>query len=188
MQKYKQLQFIWLSVQNSGCSTWRVLDSRLCGYQATRIEVTMFSLVIAVALFLVYLPPEAVSQQCRSGVTDEIRQSVREQLRQGGGNGTIPTVAVNCGQVCSVAKCSWVHVHKGCMDVLQCNVWSGMVHMRVCCWTLCFAYKLFLSKYLCYSIKIPMYVPICSWELSLQLHVTVAGISSWYCYSQLPSA
>ena len=59
----------------------------------------MFSLVTVAALFLVCLPPEAVSQQCRSGVTDEIRQSVREQLRQGGENGTIPTVAVNCGQV-----------------------------------------------------------------------------------------
>ena len=61
--------------------------------------MTMFSLVTVAALFLVCLPPEAVSQQCRSGVTDEIRQSVREQLRQGGENGTIPTVAVNCDQV-----------------------------------------------------------------------------------------
>ena len=68
---------------------------------------TMLSLVTVVAIFLACLPPETVSQQCRSGVTDEIRQSVREQLRQGG-NGTIPTVAVNCGQVRLAAKCGSV--------------------------------------------------------------------------------
>ena len=54
------------------------------------------------AVVLVCLSPEVASQQCRSGVTDEVRQSVREQLRQfqsGGENGTFPTVAVNCGQV-----------------------------------------------------------------------------------------
>jgi len=67
-------------------------------------------LVTVAAFFLVCLPPEAVSQQCRSGVTDEIRQSVREQLRQEQ-NGTISTVAVNCGQVCLVIMC-------GCMDVV----------------------------------------------------------------------
>ena len=55
-------------------------------------------LVTVAAIFLACLPPGAVSQQCRSGVTDEIRQSVQEQLRQGG-NGTFPTVAVDCGQV-----------------------------------------------------------------------------------------
>ena len=71
----------------------------------------MFSLVTVVALLFACLPPEAVSQQCRSGVTDEIRQSVREQLRQGGENGTIPTVAVNCGQVCTVVKCGQVMQH-----------------------------------------------------------------------------
>ena len=70
----------------------------------------MFSLVTVAAIFLACLPPEAVSQQCRSGVTDEIRQSVREQLRQGQ-NGTFPTVAANCGQVCLAAMC-------GCMDVV----------------------------------------------------------------------
>ena len=64
-------------------------------------------LVIVTALFLVCLPPEAVSQQCRSDVTDEIRQSVREQLRQGQ-NGTISTVAVNCGQVC-LGHNMWLH-------------------------------------------------------------------------------
>ena len=72
-------------------------------YKPTRTKVTMLSLVSVVTFFLACLPPETVSQQCRSGVTDQIRQSVREQLRQGGGNGTIPTVAVNCGQVYSVA-------------------------------------------------------------------------------------
>jgi len=54
------------------------------------------------AIILVCLPPEVASQQCRSGVTDDVRQSLREQLRQyqsGGENGTFPTVAVNCGQV-----------------------------------------------------------------------------------------
>ena len=54
------------------------------------------------AIVLVCLSPEVASQQCRSGVTDEVRQSLREQLRQyqsGGENGTFPTVAVNCGQV-----------------------------------------------------------------------------------------
>jgi len=54
------------------------------------------------AVVLVCLLPEVASQQCRSGVADEVRQSVREQLRQyqsGGNNGTFPTVAVNCGQV-----------------------------------------------------------------------------------------
>ena len=66
-------------------------------------------LVTVAALFLACLPPEAVSQQCRSGVTDEIRQSVREQLRQGQ-NGTIPTVAVNCGQVCLAGMCGCVYV------------------------------------------------------------------------------
>ena len=49
----------------------------------------MFSLVTVAVLFLVCLPPETASQQCSSGVTDEIRQSVREQLRQGRENGTI---------------------------------------------------------------------------------------------------
>ena len=67
-------------------------------------------LVTVAVLFLACLPPEAVSQQCRSGFTDEIRQSVREQLRQGQ-NGTISTVAVNCGQVRLVAMCS-------CMDAV----------------------------------------------------------------------
>jgi len=54
------------------------------------------------AVILVCLSPEVASQQCRSGVTDDVRQSLREQLRQyqsGGENGTFPTVAVNCGQV-----------------------------------------------------------------------------------------
>ena len=81
----------------------------------TRIEVTMLLVTVA-ALFLVCLPPETVSQECRSDVTDEIRQSVREQLRQG----TISTVAVNCGQVCSVAKC-------GCMDLLHCKVYDSFI-------------------------------------------------------------
>ena len=85
----------------------------------TRIEVTML-LVIVTALFLVCLPLEAVSQECRSGVTDEIRQSVREQLRQGAENGTISTVAVNCGQVCLGAKC-------GCMDLLHCKVYDSFI-------------------------------------------------------------
>ena len=84
----------------------------------TRIEVTMLLVTVA-ALFLVCLPPQAVSQQCRSDVTDEIRQSVREQLRRGQ-NGTIPTVAVNCGQVCLVAKC-------GCMDLLYCKVYDSFI-------------------------------------------------------------
>jgi len=54
------------------------------------------------AVVLVCLSPEVASQQCRSGVTDEVKQSVREQLQHyqsGGENGTFPTVAVNCGQV-----------------------------------------------------------------------------------------
>ena len=54
------------------------------------------------AVILVCLSPEVASQQCRSGVTDEVKQSLREQLRQyqsGGENGSFPTVAVNCGQV-----------------------------------------------------------------------------------------
>ena len=76
----------------------------------TRTQLVTMLLVTVAALFLVCLPPEAVSQQCRSGVTDEIRQSVREQLRQGQ-NGTISTVAVNCGQVCLIAMC-------GCMVVV----------------------------------------------------------------------
>ena len=100
---------VYLTVRSSGCSAWST-KSRLWGYKPTKIEGTMFSLVTVAALFLVCLPPEAVSQQCRSGVTDEIRQSVREQLRQGGENGTIPTVAVNCDQVRLVAKCAWVHI------------------------------------------------------------------------------
>ena len=66
-------------------------------------------LVTVAAIFLAYFPLEAVSQQCRSGVTNEIRQSVREQLRQGQ-NGTIPTVAVNCGQVCLAVMCGLVLV------------------------------------------------------------------------------
>jgi len=60
-------------------------------------------LIALAAIILVCLSPEVASQQCRSGVTDEVKQSVREQLRQyqsGGNNGTFPTVAVNCGQVC----------------------------------------------------------------------------------------
>ena len=76
----------------------------------TRTQLVTMLLVTVAALFLVCLPPEAVSQECRSGFTDEIRQSVREQLRQEQ-NGTISTVAVNCGQVCLVAMC-------GCMDVV----------------------------------------------------------------------
>ena len=62
-----------------------------------------FPIAVA-AVVLVCLSPEVASQQCRSGVTDEVKQSVREQLRQyqsGGNNGTFPTVAVNCGQVCT---------------------------------------------------------------------------------------
>jgi len=52
------------------------------------------------AIILVCLSPEVASQQCRSGVTDDVRQSVREQLRRSGGNnGTFPAIAVNCGQV-----------------------------------------------------------------------------------------
>jgi len=54
------------------------------------------------AVILVCLSPEVASQQCRSGVTDDVRQSLREQLRQyqsGGNNGTFPAVAVNCDQV-----------------------------------------------------------------------------------------
>ena len=96
----------------------------------------MFSLVtVAVALFLACLPPEAVSQQCRSGVTDEIRQSVREQLRQGQ-NGTIPTVAVDCGQVCLAVMCGMLHeftalqsvisilYYKMCRSMLHCEVYD----------------------------------------------------------------
>ena len=59
-------------------------------------------LIALAAVILVCLSPEVASQQCRSGVTDEVKQSVREQLRQyqsGGNNRTFPTVAVNCGQV-----------------------------------------------------------------------------------------
>ena len=66
------------------------------------MKMSTFLIALA-AVVLVYLSPEVASQQCRSGVTDEVRQSVREQLRQfqsGGGSGTFPTVAVNCGQVC----------------------------------------------------------------------------------------
>ena len=63
------------------------------------MKMSTFLIALA-AIVLVYLSPEVASQQCRSGVTDEVRQSVREQLRvyqSGGENGT---VAVNCGQVC----------------------------------------------------------------------------------------
>jgi len=67
-------------------------------------EVTMLPtfLIALSAIVLVCLPPEVASQQCRSGVTDEVRQSLREQLRQyqsGGENGTFPIGAVNCSQV-----------------------------------------------------------------------------------------
>jgi len=81
----------------------------------------MFSLVTVAVLFLVCLPPETASQQCSSGVTDEIRQSVREQLRQGRENGTIPTVAVNCGQV-----------HYDCQLMLQ-NVVDYFMSIACCC-------------------------------------------------------
>ena len=77
-----------------------------------------FSLVTVAVIFLVCLPPEAVSQQCRSGVTDEIRQSVREQLRQGEENGTIPTVAVNCGQVCLVVLCGMLYEFAALQSVI----------------------------------------------------------------------
>ena len=59
-------------------------------------------LIALAAVILVGLSPEVASQQCSSGVTDEVRQSLLEQLRQyqsGGGSGTFPTVAVNCSQV-----------------------------------------------------------------------------------------
>ena len=62
------------------------------------------------AVVLVCLSPEVASQQCRSGVADKVKQSVREQLRQyqsGGNNGTFPTVAVNCGQVCIYETTIW---------------------------------------------------------------------------------
>ena len=91
----------------------------------------MLSLVTVAAIFLACLPPEAVSQQCRSGVTDEIRQSVREQLRQGQ-NGTLPTVAVNCGQVRLAAKCrSVLYVT---LQKLNCSqVCSSAMCCQVCC-------------------------------------------------------
>ena len=140
----------------------------------------MFSLVTVAVLFLVCLPPETVSQQCRSGVTDEIRQSVREQLRQGAENGTIPTVAVNCGQVGLVAKFSLV-VH-GCMGVL------GMLYCRVCSWSLCLASQrlqvLYMKKnYASLSKFQPCThtcIQTCSWELSLLVVCT-----SSYRYLQL---
>ena len=94
--------------------------------------MTMLSLVTVAAIFLACLPPETVSQQCRSGVTDEIRQSVREQLRQGGGNGTIPTVAVNCGQVRLAAKCG--SVLYAALQKLNCSqVCSFAMCCQVCC-------------------------------------------------------
>ena len=95
----------------------------------------MLSLVTVAAIFLACLPPEAVSQQCRSGVTDEIRQSVREQLRQGG-NGTFPTVAVDCGQVHLAVMCGMLYeftalqsvigilYYKMCMSMLHCEVYD----------------------------------------------------------------
>ena len=95
----------------------------------------MFSLVTVAAIFLACLPPEAVSQQCRSGVTDEIRQSVRDQLRQGQ-NGTIPTVAVDCGQVCLAVMCGMLYeftalqsvigilYYKMCRSTLHCEVYD----------------------------------------------------------------
>ena len=106
--------------------------------QRTDSDETMLSLATIAALFLACLPPEAVSQQCRSGVTDEIRQSVREQLRQGGGNGTIPTVAVNCGQVRLFAKCGSVLVCCTAKielqsDVFICNVLSGSCTSMIYC-------------------------------------------------------
>ena len=67
----------------------------------TSTMVPTFPIALA-AIVLVCLSPEVASQQCRSGVTDEVKQSVQEQLRQyqsGGNNRTFPTVAVNCGQV-----------------------------------------------------------------------------------------
>ena len=71
------------------------------------------------AVILVCLSPEVASQQCRSGVTDDVRQSLREQLRQyqsGGNNGTFPAVAVNCGQVyisiLSSCKKSLIVIHR----------------------------------------------------------------------------
>ena len=54
------------------------------------------------AVVLACLSPEVASQQCSSGLTDEVKQSLREQLRQfqsGGGNWRFPTVVVNCSQV-----------------------------------------------------------------------------------------
>ena len=58
--------------------------------------------IVFAAIVLVCLSPKVASQQCRSGVTDEVKQNVRKQLQHyqsGGENGTFPTVAVNCGQV-----------------------------------------------------------------------------------------
>ena len=68
----------------------------------SKIEVTDFNNAPHFPDCFSCLLPEAASQQYRSGVTDEDKQSVREQLRQyqsGGETGTFPTVAVNCGQL-----------------------------------------------------------------------------------------
>jgi len=76
-------------------------------------------LIALCAIILTCLSPEVGSQQCRSGVTDEVRQSLREQLRQyqsGGETGTFPTVAVNCGQVC-MSILTYVHAMKAMIRI-----------------------------------------------------------------------
>ena len=124
------------------------MKSRLRGYEIPKIEGTMFSLVTVAALFLVCLPPEAVSQQCRSGVTDEIRQSVREQLRQGEENGTIPTVAVNCGQVC-----------------FGCKMWLGVLHSTVCVECLLYSCSAACSGVFGYKVCLESCIVKCGWEM-----------------------
>ena len=64
----------------------------------------------------------------------------RLPLRQGAENGTIPTVAVNCGQVCLVAKFSVEHTY----------IVAWAYCTTVCSWSLCFAgqrLQLLLSKF-----------------------------------------
>jgi len=76
-------------------------------------------LIALSAIILICLSPEVASQQCRSGVTDVVRQSLREQLQQyqsGGNNGTFPTVAVNCGQVYK-SILTYVHAMKAMLRI-----------------------------------------------------------------------
>ena len=118
-------------MQSSNCQSRAVAAVHKIVWVQSK-QVTMLSLVTVAAIFLACLPPETVSQQCRSGVTDEIRQSVREQLRQGGGNGTIPTVAVNCGQVrlvvmhehAALQSMVGIMYYKMCMSTLHCKVYD----------------------------------------------------------------